>query len=935
MNLETFDKWELNDVLVDLLQSSTKKDVILTTIENVDKAIILADYNLFFLYLVSCSQEASKKISSKAVELLKKIIYWNGNSDIEHLLPDIIKTLQQTSKTNETIDKLSSCIFVQNVESHTLEVLIPILRRALKETKYEIVRKALVIIDNLCKLCDEPKELQPLFPEIFSVVERTSIHISNPEVREVGKRTLHTMKESYDEKFIVPKKTTADIQNILEKNNLSIQEKFLIRVKNLCNANEFHLEEWKNSIQEENIELLLDTFKKENTPSTLFFEDTEEGEDLYKGEFSVAYGTITLLKNTRLHLKKNRFYGLLGPNNCGKTTLMRAIDREQIEGFPKKDELKTIFVEHEITEREVGEDETGYPIYNIDLSGKKWIMDYLSYVGNNQNKVTEEDVEKVMLSIGFGSEKLKLERAADLDLPVTTYSGGWKMKMQLCAATLLNAHILMLDEPTGHLDVKNIAWIKNWLKEFMKNGGSVITTSHDSSFLNEMCTHIIDFQKRKLVMWRGNLETFVKEYPEKRGYFELKNDIVKFIFPQPGELEGVKSHSKSILKMTEIGFKYPSREKNTIENVNLECSRISRIAVVGPNGAGKSTAIKVLIGELKPTMGNVVKHPNLRLAYVAQHAFHHLEKHVNKTATEYIMWRFAGNNDKEAIEKIDDYGEETLQIKKYFLKDGKLQICETPAEEKLALEPETLVGRRENKKEKTKEYDTKWKNKSSDCNIWVSREILIKMGAVKLVNKQDEIEAAKAGLMNRLLTTKSIEEYLKDFGIDAEQASHTLIRSLSGGQKVKIVLAASLWFHPHLIILDEPTNYLDRDALGALVNAINEYKGGVIIISHNKEFANAVCTEKWIMEQGRVRREGESIEKHFEKEEKVENDVVKDSFGNEIQVVKEIQYTAKTLKNEMKILKKKINEGKKKKTLSEDEIFDLEFKLMELQKIQV
>jgi elongation factor 3 len=614
---------------------------------------------------------------------------------------------------------------------------------------------------------------------------------------------------------------------------------------------------------------------------------------------------------------------------------MRAINREQIEGFPKKDELRTIFVEHEIEEREVGEDETGYPIFNIDLSGKEWILDYVNEFSGMEPKVSLEQVENVMLSIGFGSQKRQLERAADIDMPVTTYSGGWKMKMQLCAATLLNADILMLDEPTGHLDVTNIAWIKNWLKDFMKQGGSVMTTSHDSAFLNEMTTHIIDFQKRKLVTWKGSLDGFVKAYPEKSGYFELKNDIVRFTFPQPGELEGVKSWSKSILKMTNVSFRYPTRDKNTIENINLECSRISRIAVIGANGAGKSTAIKVLIGELKPTDGSIVKHPNLRLAYVAQHAFHHLEKHLHRTPTEYIMWRFAGNHDKEAIEKIDDYGDvNENEIKKFFLKNGELRICETPSEEKQCVEPEVLLARRENKKAKTKEYETKWKNKSSDSNMWISREILIRMGAIKLVNKQDEVEAAKAGLMNRLLTTKSIEEYLMDFGVEPEQASHTLIRSLSGGQKVKIVLAASLWFHPHLIILDEPTNYLDRDALGALVSAIHEYKGGVIIISHNREFANAVCTEKWIMEAGHVRREGESVQKLsddvLQKEKKDDQETTKDSFGNEIKIEKEIVWTKKSLKDEIKKTKKQISEGKKKKTLSEDEIFDLEYKLESL-----
>merc|ERR1719482_1523519 len=104
-------------------------------------------------------------------------------------------------------------------------------------------------------------------------------------------------------------------------------------------------------------------------------EEDDEGVKLYKGVFSLAYSSLTLLNNTKLHLKRNKFYGLLGPNNCGKTTMMRAIANEQVEGFPKRDELKTIFVEHEIQEREVGEGEAGYPILNIDLTGIDWVVD--------------------------------------------------------------------------------------------------------------------------------------------------------------------------------------------------------------------------------------------------------------------------------------------------------------------------------------------------------------------------------------------------------------------------------------------------------------------------------------------------------------------------------------------------------------------------------
>merc|ERR1719317_719248 len=90
-----------------------------------------------------------------------------------------------------------------------------------------------------------------------------------------------------------------------------------------------------------------------DTEEEEFIDEDEGAPDLYKGSFSLAYGTLTLLRDTKLHLKKYKFYGLLGGNNTGKTTLMRAISREQVEGFPKRDELQTVFVEHEVEEREI------------------------------------------------------------------------------------------------------------------------------------------------------------------------------------------------------------------------------------------------------------------------------------------------------------------------------------------------------------------------------------------------------------------------------------------------------------------------------------------------------------------------------------------------------------------------------------------------------
>merc|ERR1712242_279544 len=164
--------------------------------------------------------------------------------------------------------------------------------------------------------------------------------------------------------------------------------------------------------------------------------------------------------------------------------------------------------------------------------------------------------------------------------------------------------------------------------------------------LDKMCTHIIDFQDRKLKTFKGVkgkcLDMFVERFPEKRSYFELSNEVMKFTFPTPGPMEGVKSRSKVVLRMNSVDVQYPTKDKPTIMDVSLTVSQVSRVAVIGANGAGKSTAIKVLVGEQKPSEGSIWKAAGLRMAYVAQHAFHHLEKHMQTTPTEYIMWRFAG-----------------------------------------------------------------------------------------------------------------------------------------------------------------------------------------------------------------------------------------------------------------------------------------------------
>jgi len=213
---------------------------------------------------------------------------------------------------------------------------------------------------------------------------------------------------------------------------------------------------------------------------------------------------------------------------------------------------------------------------------------------------------------------------------------------------------------------------------------------------------------------------------------------------------------------------------------------------------------------------------------------------------------------------------------------------------------------------------------------WIERDTLIAMGYEKIVCREDEKQAAAAGLMSKPLTAPSVEKCLKDFGLSGEEASHSPIASLSGGQKVKVVLAAAMWQNPHVLILDEPTNYLDRDGLGALSLGLQDFGGGVVIISHNMEFTNSICTEKWIMDAGRLTKEGDVVGEDVSLEaEGAGADEIVDGSGNVIQVNKMKLMSEKERKKAIKEIEKKLKEHKKKNTLSDAEMWELQDKLAE------
>jgi len=139
-------------------------------------------------------------------------------------------------------------------------------------------------------------------------------------------------------------------------------------------------------------------------------------------------------------------------------------------------------------------------------------------------------------------------------------------------------------------------------------------------------------------------------------------------------------------------------------------------------------------------------------------------------------------------------------------------------------------------------------------NAWIPRSEIL-ASHQKMVAEVDQKEALASGQF-RPLIRKEIEAHGANFGLDAELISHSRMRGLSGGQRVKVVLAACTWQRPHLIVLDEPTNYLDRDSLGALSKALKAFEGGVIIISHNAEFTESLTEEVWSVINGKMTPSG-------------------------------------------------------------------------------
>jgi len=855
--------------------------------------------------------ETKKEVKQAALEAMTSACEVIGNRDIEHMTPKIVRSITNPEDVPEIMHALAGVTFVQSVQSPALAMVVPLLLRGLRSNKTATRRQSCVIIDNMSKLVDDPIDASPFLPTLLPALAFAADAMSDPEARKVAENAtfqLNRLSQECDvmkagSKTADPALVAAAIQAKLA--NTKLDDTVMAFLSSLCcslmGLKSFEASAWEEVMKYLAVHVGLETAKKAVEKLRLECkemvkyvpppaEDDDDAEELCNCQFTLAYGTKILLHNTTMRLKRGAKYGLLGGNDSGKTTLMRAIANGSVEGFPDPSTVRTVFVE-------------------ADIQGELSHLACVDYImlDPRLQGLDRNEVLAVMASVGFTEDgKAKPFHA------VSTLSGGWRMKLALARAMLQRADILLLDEPTNHLDVINVAWVKSYINSL--KSVTCIMVSHNQEFLNECCTDILHIERLKLKHSRGNLAKFMAANPSYH-FSSIKESKLKFKFPQPGPIEGVKSRSKALMKMSHCDFTYPGNTIPTLFDISVQVSMASRVGCVGENGAGKSTMIKVLTGEVVPQTGECWRHPNARVAYVAQHAFHHIEQHLNKTPNEYIRWRYTNGEDKESLVKVSMVAtEEELALQREPFEviwkddDGKQHKAN-----KVVIE---LIGTR--KQAKTEyEYEVKYRDGSEGH---LGLKVLERRGWGKGCKAIDARLAQRSGLYIRTLSSANVEQHLSDCGLEAEFATHYRMSALSGGQKVKVVLAAAMWNQPHILILDEPTNYLDRESLGALANAISEFEGGVVIISHNDEFVSTLCPEEWVMDAGHLTTKGEAGWMSRQDDKISDQQVITemtDALGNTTEVkAPKKKLSKRDEKAAIKAVMKKIKEGEE---LDEDE----------------
>lgn len=402
-------------------------------------------------------------------------------------------------------------------------------------------------------------------------------------------------------------------------------------------------------------------------------------------------GGVALFQQAKLQAYANQRIGLVGKNGCGKSTLFRLI-RGELQ--PENGEVslqsgKTLaYVEQEITN-------SAQSAMEFVLDGDVKLRQLEKILQQETHDAAWFEAQQHFEAIdGYGAKARAAQLLSGLGFDtdsleriVSSFSGGWRMRLNLARALMHRADLLLLDEPTNHLDLEAIIWLEQYLARYP---GSILLVSHDREFLNATVNRIAHVHDCVIDSYAGDYDDFERARAEKLAQQQQAftqqqtkiahlEDFVRRFRAQATKAKQAQSRVKALERLTrvaavhvtdghfELAIEAPERspdllmrldnmgfaygEKKLFKNMNMVLRAGARIALLGPNGAGKSTLIKLLVNELTPTEGRLDITADIRIGYFAQHQLENLDsaatplQHMERVApneTTLVLRTFLG-----------------------------------------------------------------------------------------------------------------------------------------------------------------------------------------------------------------------------------------------------------------------------------------------------
>jgi len=408
---------------------------------------------------------------------------------------------------------------------------------------------------------------------------------------------------------------------------------------------------------------------------------------------SLRRGAKLLFENLSFTVYSGQRVGISGANGCGKSSLF-AMVRDELHADTGDFSIQSGFIIAHVAQ-ELAATEQAALEFVIDGDAELRDIQAKLAQAEQQNDghrsaelyaeletihgYTANSRAAILLSgLGF--------KAAELTNPVSTFSGGWRVRLNLAKALMCRSDLLLLDEPTNHLDLDAVIWLQEWLQNY---AGTLLLISHDRDFLDAVVGHVLHIEQQNALLYTGNYSQFERARAERlaqqQSNYERQQkerahmqSFVDRFKAKATKAKQAQSRLKALQRMELISaahidspfhfeFFKPSRVSNPLikvekatlayddklilDSVSLSIKPGDRLALLGPNGAGKSTLIKLLAGQSSPSNGTVSAAESLNIGYFAQHQLEQLDptaspllhlQRLDKKATERDLRNFLG-----------------------------------------------------------------------------------------------------------------------------------------------------------------------------------------------------------------------------------------------------------------------------------------------------